>query len=121
VRVVGEDLACAVDLEHMTRHVGAASRGRTHFAVRRHTAWRAASGRSCCATQTSSCRKTSNRDDRGAAVSWQRADKLPKPEELVANAYDLAEELLAGQRKFAEEVLTAMSALRRGDSTDQSP
>jgi hypothetical protein len=32
-------------------------------------------------------------------------DKLPKPEELVGNAYDFAEKLLAGQRKFAEEVL----------------
>jgi hypothetical protein len=32
-------------------------------------------------------------------------DKLPKPEELVGNAYDFAEKLLAGQRKFAEQVL----------------
>ena len=33
------------------------------------------------------------------------ADKLPKPEELVANAYDFAEQLLATQRSFAESVL----------------
>jgi hypothetical protein len=35
------------------------------------------------------------------------ADKLPKPEEFVANAYDFAEQLLASQRKFAENVLHA--------------
>lgn len=35
------------------------------------------------------------------------ADKLPKPSELVANAYDFAEQLLATQRKFAEDVLDA--------------
>jgi|SRR5580700_6642689 hypothetical protein len=35
------------------------------------------------------------------------ADKLPKPGELVASAYDFAEQLLATQRKFAEEVLEA--------------
>ena len=34
-------------------------------------------------------------------------DKLPKPEEFVANAYDFAEQLLASQRKFAESVLHA--------------
>src|SRR6516165_6435956 len=46
-------------------------------------------------------------------------DKLPKPEELVANAYDFAEQLLASQRKFAEEVIKATSALTPGtqDST----
>jgi len=35
------------------------------------------------------------------------ADRLPKPGELVANAYDFAEQLLATQRKFAEDVLAA--------------
>jgi hypothetical protein len=35
------------------------------------------------------------------------ADKLPKPGDLVANAYDFAEQLLAAQRKFAEDVLQA--------------
>jgi hypothetical protein len=34
-------------------------------------------------------------------------DKLPKPSELVANAYDFAEQLLASQRKFAEDVIAA--------------
>ena len=41
-------------------------------------------------------------------------DKLPKPEELVANAYDFAEQLLASQRKFAEEVIKATTALIPG-------
>ena len=47
------------------------------------------------------------------------ADRLPKPEEVVANAYDFAEQLLASQRKFAEEVLKATGSLMPGtqDST----
>ena len=47
------------------------------------------------------------------------ADKLPKPEEVVASAYDFAEQLLAGQRRFAEEVLKATGSLMPGteDST----
>jgi hypothetical protein len=40
-------------------------------------------------------------------VSLPFAVRLPKPEELVGNAYDLAERLLASQRKFAENVLHA--------------
>jgi hypothetical protein len=53
------------------------------------------------------------------AVDMPFADKLPKPAEVVASAYDFAEQLLAGQRKFAEEVLKATSALTPGteDST----
>ena len=53
------------------------------------------------------------------AVDLPFADKLPKPEEVVASAYDFAEQLLAGQRKFAEEVLKATSSLTPGtqDST----
>jgi hypothetical protein len=35
------------------------------------------------------------------------ADKLPKPGELVSSAYDFAEQLLASQRKFAEDVISA--------------
>ncbi len=42
-------------------------------------------------------------------------DKLPKPEELVGNAYDLAEKLLAGQRKFAEDVLHVTAQLLPGN------
>ena len=48
------------------------------------------------------------------AVDMPFAGKLPKPEEVVASAYDFAEQLLAGQRKFAEEVLKATSALTPG-------
>ncbi len=38
-------------------------------------------------------------------------DNLPKPAEIVANAYDFAEQLLATQRKFAEDVLQATAPL----------
>jgi hypothetical protein len=41
-------------------------------------------------------------------------DKLPKPEEFVANAYDFAEQLLASQRKFAENVLHATTPVLAG-------
>jgi len=53
------------------------------------------------------------------AMDLPFADKLPKPEEVVASAYDFAEQLLASQRKFAEEVIKATSALTPGtqDST----
>ena len=44
------------------------------------------------------------------------ADKLPKPEEVVANAYDFAEQLLASQRKFAEDVLKATAPLVPGQA-----
>jgi hypothetical protein len=43
------------------------------------------------------------------SVNVPGADKLPKPEEVVANAYDFAEKLLAGQRKFAEDVVKALT------------
>ena len=33
------------------------------------------------------------------------SDKLPKPSELVADAFDFAGQLLAAQRKFAEDVI----------------
>ncbi len=42
------------------------------------------------------------------------ADQLPKPQEVVASAYDFAEQLLASQRKFAEDVLKATTALLPG-------
>jgi hypothetical protein len=45
------------------------------------------------------------------AVELPYADKLPKPEDVVASAYDFAAQLLASQRKFAEEVLKATSSL----------
>ena len=48
------------------------------------------------------------------AVSMPLADKLPKPEDVVANAYDFAEQLLAAQRTFAESVLQATKPLVTG-------
>ena len=38
-------------------------------------------------------------------------DKLPQPAEVVATAYDFAEQLLSAQRKFAEEALAAIAPL----------
>jgi hypothetical protein len=49
-------------------------------------------------------------------VSLPFADKLPTPEEAVGNAYHMAEQLLASQRKFAEDVLEAMTPLMPGRS-----
>jgi hypothetical protein len=39
------------------------------------------------------------------------AKDLPTPEELVASSYDFAENLLASQRKFTQEVLQATASL----------
>ena len=39
------------------------------------------------------------------------SDKLPRPQDLVAGAYDFAEQLLASQRKFAEDVMAATAPL----------
>jgi len=44
-------------------------------------------------------------------ISVPFADKLPSPQEAVASAYDFAEQLLANQRKFAEELLKATAPL----------
>src|SRR5271165_6749301 len=41
------------------------------------------------------------------SVSMPFADKLPGPEDAVASAYDFAGQLLASQRKFAEDLLRA--------------
>jgi hypothetical protein len=43
-------------------------------------------------------------------------DKLPHPAEFVAGAYDFAEQLLAGQRKFAEDALAAIAPLYTSES-----
>jgi len=45
------------------------------------------------------------------------AGKLPRPEEVVASAYDFAEQLLANQRKFAEDMLKATIPLVPGQDT----
>jgi hypothetical protein len=38
-------------------------------------------------------------------------DKLPHPADVVAGAYEFAEQLLAAQRKFAEDALAAIAPL----------
>jgi hypothetical protein len=50
------------------------------------------------------------------AVNVPFADKLPKPEDVVTNAYDFAQQLLASQRKFAEDVLKATAPLIPGQA-----
>jgi hypothetical protein len=45
------------------------------------------------------------------AVTVPFADKLPTPHDVVAGAYDFAEQLLASQRKFAEDLLMATAPL----------
>ncbi len=42
-------------------------------------------------------------------LSLPFTDKLPKPHQLIMSAYDFAEQMLASQRKFAEDVLKAMA------------
>jgi hypothetical protein len=46
------------------------------------------------------------------------AGQLPRPEQLVKTAYDLAEQLLASQRKFAEDLLKATAPLTGGPGRD---
>jgi hypothetical protein len=48
------------------------------------------------------------------SVQVPGADKLPKPEDVVASAYDFAEQLLASQRQFSEEVLKVTTSLLPG-------
>ena len=45
------------------------------------------------------------------SVQLPFADQLPKPEEVVSGTYDFAEQVLANQRKFAEEILEATAPL----------
>jgi hypothetical protein len=47
------------------------------------------------------------------------AEQLPKPQELIASAYDFAEQLLASQRKFAEDFLKATAPMLTGQ--DDTP
>jgi hypothetical protein len=57
------------------------------------------------------------------SVSLPFADKLPTPTDAVASAYDLAEQLLVSQRRFAEELVKAMTPLvpGRSESSPQTP
>jgi hypothetical protein len=47
------------------------------------------------------------------------ADKLPKPQEFVASSYNFAEQLLASQRKFTEDVIKATAPMLPGK--DETP
>jgi len=49
-------------------------------------------------------------------VTLPFADKLPTPEEAVGSAYHMAEQLLASQRKFAEDLVKAVTPLMPGHS-----
>ena len=43
------------------------------------------------------------------------ADRLPKPQDVVASGYDFAEKLLGSQRKFTADVLQATKPLMPGN------
>ena len=49
------------------------------------------------------------------------ADKLPRPQDLVDRAYDFAEQLLASQRTFAEDVLKATAPLLPAAPAQDAP
>ena len=49
------------------------------------------------------------------------AEKLPKPQNIVTNAYDLAEKLLSSQRQFAQELVQATAPLRPGSDAHEAP
>jgi hypothetical protein len=53
-------------------------------------------------------------------VSLPFADRLPSPKEAVDGAYGLAEELLANQRKFAEQVLDTAAPLLPGQQAPKA-
>ena len=45
------------------------------------------------------------------SVQLPFADQMPKPADVVSGTYDFAEQVLANQRKFAEEILEATTPL----------
>jgi hypothetical protein len=54
------------------------------------------------------------------SVSMPFADKLPEPADAVARTYDFAEQLLANQRKFAEDLVKATAPLVPGRAESAS-
>jgi hypothetical protein len=48
------------------------------------------------------------------------ADRLPKPQDVVASGYDFAEQLLTSQRKFAGDVLKATAPLMPGNGESKN-
>ena len=53
------------------------------------------------------------------AVDVPFADRLPKPQDVVASGYDFAQKLLTSQRKFADEVVKATAPLLPGNSASK--
>ena len=49
------------------------------------------------------------------AVDVPFADRLPKPQDVVASGYDFAQKLLSSQRKFADEVVKTAAPLLPGN------
>jgi hypothetical protein len=45
------------------------------------------------------------------------ADRLPKPQDVVASGYKFAEQVLDNQKKFADQVLEVTSPLLPGDDS----
>ena len=50
------------------------------------------------------------------SVQLPFADQLPKPADVVSGGYDFAEQVLANQRRFAEEILEITSKLVPGEA-----
>jgi len=50
------------------------------------------------------------------SVKLPFAEQLPKPEDVVSGTYDFAEQVLANQRHFAEEIMKAYAPLLPDDS-----
>ena len=55
------------------------------------------------------------------SVSLPFADQLPNPHEPLARGYDFAEQFLASQRKFADEVLEVAGPLLPGEGSKSQP
>ena len=54
------------------------------------------------------------------AVRIPLADRLPKPEDVVASAYDFAGQVLASQRRFADEMLKTTAPLMLGQGHEHA-
>jgi hypothetical protein len=57
-------------------------------------------------------------------VSYPRlplADRLPNAHDIVASSFDFAGEVLASQRRFADDVLKVTSPLLPGEGTATAP
>jgi hypothetical protein len=54
------------------------------------------------------------------SVGMPFADRLPKPEDVVASSYDFAQQLLTSQRKFADEIVKVTAPLLPGKGESES-